>query len=362
MLRKTLGIEAYAVPRAEQRNVLGTEFYHGGMVRNDIGGLHPAKLHRGMLRAGREAGAIVHCRDGGARLRRRNGGFEVETARGRVQADHVIVGTNGYTDGVDPLAAPPAGAGAQPHHRHRAALQQPDGRADAEARHVRGDAQAALLLPALARRHAHPVRRPRRHHRRRAHLADRQPAPRAGRYLSRARRRRHHAQLVWPCRHEPRHDPARLLAPRHALRRRLLRLGRGVGALGRTEGGMAGAGRRARPLRARLPPAADHPALQRQALVPAGRLRLDDAARPARPSAAASDGSRRCLQLRGRVSLPRMAWLSVSKSGACPVSAWSRRPACRRRRRSSPGARTASSRGGGSAGRAPAASAESGGS
>ena len=31
-----------------------------------------------------------------------NGGFEVETARGRVRADHVIAGTNGYTDGVDP--------------------------------------------------------------------------------------------------------------------------------------------------------------------------------------------------------------------------------------------------------------------
>jgi glycine/D-amino acid oxidase-like deaminating enzyme len=30
------------------------------------------------------------------------GGFDVETARGRVHADHVIVGTNGYTDGADP--------------------------------------------------------------------------------------------------------------------------------------------------------------------------------------------------------------------------------------------------------------------
>ena len=102
--------------------------------------------------------------------------------------------------------------------------------------------------------------------------------PRAGRHLSRARRRRHHPQLVRLRRHEPRHDPAHLLARRHALRGRLLRLGRGMGALGRPEGRMAGARRRAWPLSARLPPAADDPALQRQALVPAGSLCLDDAA------------------------------------------------------------------------------------
>jgi glycine/D-amino acid oxidase-like deaminating enzyme len=102
LLRSTLGIEAYVVPPAEQRSVLGTEFYHGGMVRNDIGGLHPAKLHRGMLALAEKAGAIVHSETAALGFAASNGGFAVETARGRVQADHVIVGTNGYTDGVDP--------------------------------------------------------------------------------------------------------------------------------------------------------------------------------------------------------------------------------------------------------------------
>ena len=53
-LRTKLGIEAHAVPRAEQRGVLGTDFYYGGMVRDDIGGLHPAKFHRGMLKPPRK--------------------------------------------------------------------------------------------------------------------------------------------------------------------------------------------------------------------------------------------------------------------------------------------------------------------
>jgi glycine/D-amino acid oxidase-like deaminating enzyme len=102
LLRKSLGIDAYAVPRAEQRGVLGTEFYHGGLVRHDIGGLHPAKFHRGMLELARTAGATVHGETAVLRFAARNGGYEVETDRGKVQASHVIVGTNGYTDRADP--------------------------------------------------------------------------------------------------------------------------------------------------------------------------------------------------------------------------------------------------------------------
>ena len=102
LIRKTLGIEAHAVPRSEQRAVLGTEFYYGGMVRNDIGGLHPAKLHRGMLALAEKAGAIIHSETAVHGFAPMQGGFDVETARGRVHADHVIVGTNGYTDGADP--------------------------------------------------------------------------------------------------------------------------------------------------------------------------------------------------------------------------------------------------------------------
>jgi glycine/D-amino acid oxidase-like deaminating enzyme len=102
LLRKELEVDAYAVPASEQHRVLGTEFYHGGMVRNDIGGLHPAKLHRGLMRLAQDAGALIHGETGVLGVVPRNGGCEVATARGAVQAEHVIVGTNGYTDGFDP--------------------------------------------------------------------------------------------------------------------------------------------------------------------------------------------------------------------------------------------------------------------
>ena len=101
-LSRTLGIEAFAVPKAEQRRHLGTDFYQGGMVRMDIGGLHPGKLHAGMLARTLTAGAQVHGETAVTGIRSEGTGFEVATARGVIRAPHVISGTNGYADRSDP--------------------------------------------------------------------------------------------------------------------------------------------------------------------------------------------------------------------------------------------------------------------
>jgi len=100
-LSKELKIEAYPVPRSEQRSILGTDFYYGGMVRNDIGGLHPAKFHAGMLRIAQAAGAVVHGETPVFGVRSDGDAFEVATARGKVRCRQVITGTNGYTDAAD---------------------------------------------------------------------------------------------------------------------------------------------------------------------------------------------------------------------------------------------------------------------
>lgn len=97
-LKKKFGIEAYAVPRAEQRDVLGTSFYHGGSVRMDIGGLQPAKLHAEILRLAQAAGAEVHGHTAVTGVVAEGDGYTVTTDRGAVKAAHVITGTNGYTD------------------------------------------------------------------------------------------------------------------------------------------------------------------------------------------------------------------------------------------------------------------------
>jgi len=100
-LHRTLGIEAYAVPRHEQRGYLGTDTYHGGAVRMDIGGLHPAKLHAGMLRVARDAGVTVHAETAVTAIAPAGAGYAVSTARGATRAEDVITGSNGYTDASD---------------------------------------------------------------------------------------------------------------------------------------------------------------------------------------------------------------------------------------------------------------------
>ena len=100
-LHRTLGVEAYAVPRSEQSEYLGTQFYHGGSVRMDIGGLHPAKLHAGMLRVAMEAGAVIHGETAVNGIEQQGAQHRVYTARGATVARDVITATNGYTDESD---------------------------------------------------------------------------------------------------------------------------------------------------------------------------------------------------------------------------------------------------------------------
>lgn len=101
-LTRRLGIEAHAVPRAEQHRHIGTDFYRGGNVRMDIGGLHPAKLHAGMLRLARDAGVAIHSGTAVTAMRSSEGHHELVTDRGTLTAREVVVATNGYTDRADP--------------------------------------------------------------------------------------------------------------------------------------------------------------------------------------------------------------------------------------------------------------------
>lgn len=95
-LAKKLGIEAYAVPYAEQRKYIGTDVYRGGTVRMDIGGLHPAKFHSELLRVALASGLAVHGRTPVISIEKDGSGFRVVTAAGSVQARQVLVCTNGY--------------------------------------------------------------------------------------------------------------------------------------------------------------------------------------------------------------------------------------------------------------------------
>lgn len=67
----------------------------------DIGGLHPAKLHRGMLELAQAAGAVVHGNTAVCGIRSDGRDHEVGTDRGTARARDVIVAVNGYADASD---------------------------------------------------------------------------------------------------------------------------------------------------------------------------------------------------------------------------------------------------------------------
>lgn len=102
-LAKKLGIESYAVPHAEQRDYIGTDFYRGGTVRMDIGGLHPARFHAELLRIAEAAGVVVYSHNPVLAIQQDGAEFSVTTAAGIVKARQVIVCTDGYTDRATPF-------------------------------------------------------------------------------------------------------------------------------------------------------------------------------------------------------------------------------------------------------------------
>ena len=90
------------VPKAEQREEIGSEFYHGGCVYHDDASLDPMRLLLGLLDRARRAGAAVSEGCAAQAIRRTRDGFEVSTSRGTVQARKILIATNGYSG---PLSA-----------------------------------------------------------------------------------------------------------------------------------------------------------------------------------------------------------------------------------------------------------------
>ena len=94
--------QAHVVPRAEQRNELGTDAYFGGVVYAQHASVDPGLFHQGMLNRAREAGATIipHCP--AINIRREGAAFLVETPKGTVAAANVVIATNGYTGRMTP--------------------------------------------------------------------------------------------------------------------------------------------------------------------------------------------------------------------------------------------------------------------
>jgi gamma-glutamylputrescine oxidase len=105
LLREKTGVTVHVITRDEQRAVVGSDYYYGGILVDEYGGLHTAKYHRALRDLARRRGASLHSHAAVTRIERRGAGFELHTVRGKLSATQVLVATNGYTGSLLPFLA-----------------------------------------------------------------------------------------------------------------------------------------------------------------------------------------------------------------------------------------------------------------
>lgn len=98
ILRARAGVSARVLDRSELRSEIGSDFYFGGMVVEEFGGIHPSKFGRALADRFVAKGGLVASATRVERVESLPNGFRVDTEKGAVFAKHVLFATNGYTD------------------------------------------------------------------------------------------------------------------------------------------------------------------------------------------------------------------------------------------------------------------------
>jgi glycine/D-amino acid oxidase-like deaminating enzyme len=101
-MEREFGHKVQLVPRHEQHDEIGTDLYYGALIDETSGGLNPAQYVAGLARAAEKAGATLHARARVNRIEHTMNRFGVETTRGKVVAEKVLIGTSGYTGQATP--------------------------------------------------------------------------------------------------------------------------------------------------------------------------------------------------------------------------------------------------------------------
>jgi len=94
------------IPRVELADEIGSSIYHGGIVDDSSAGVNPARYVSGLAAAALTAGArifhnatvqqIAPASNNGSRS------LTLQTTRGNVKADNVLIATSGYTSSATP--------------------------------------------------------------------------------------------------------------------------------------------------------------------------------------------------------------------------------------------------------------------
>lgn len=91
---------AYLLARDQQREEIGSDYYHGGMVVMRSGHLHPALYFKGLLDAVKRRAIPICSKAAVVKIVELGNGFRIDTLRGSISAREIVVCTNGYTGAV----------------------------------------------------------------------------------------------------------------------------------------------------------------------------------------------------------------------------------------------------------------------
>ena len=102
LLRERFRQDVRLLSAEETRAEIGSELYHGALFNPSGAGFHPARYTAGLIRMAQEHGVRLCENTAVQKLDRSANGFRASTSRGNVQADQVIVATNGYSGPLVP--------------------------------------------------------------------------------------------------------------------------------------------------------------------------------------------------------------------------------------------------------------------
>jgi glycine/D-amino acid oxidase-like deaminating enzyme len=102
LLEREFNHPTRVLSKSEIKSELDTDFYHGVLIDERSGGLHPAKYVQGLALAAERAGATLCENSPVTAIEKSGSGFTVKTGQGQVTAQNVFVATNGYTSHITP--------------------------------------------------------------------------------------------------------------------------------------------------------------------------------------------------------------------------------------------------------------------
>ena len=99
---KGLETDSFIVPRSEQHTEIGSDLYYGGVVHPRHASLDPGRYHQGLLERAQQASVDVVSNCKVDAIMPVQGGFELQTQKGKITAKDVVIATSGYSGKLSP--------------------------------------------------------------------------------------------------------------------------------------------------------------------------------------------------------------------------------------------------------------------